>query len=135
MKKFAALLLTLVLFASTALAQAYTPAPIREDVTLADFSGQWQAVMAELSGMLLSPSETGMLIRLNIQSGWVTVTEGEGEGAYTTRGAADLAGSTLHMTYQQDAATLTRSLCLHEDGLLSMTDETGTVLYFERILR
>lgn len=131
MKQFAALLLTLCLCLGVALAED-SPAPIRNDAVLADFSGQWVASMAELSGMLLPAEEVGMHILLVIHGSWVTVAEGEGETAYTTQWTAEMQGNALVLTYQQEGEGLTRCLYLHEDGMLSMEDESGAALYFER---
>lgn len=132
MKKIVALLLSLCLCLGIALAEE-KPASIRRDVALADFSGQWMAALAELSGMLLPAEEVGMQITLSIRGGWATVAEGEGEAAYTTQWMAEMQGNALVLTYQQAGESLIRRLYLHEDGMLSMADESRTVLYFERI--
>lgn len=131
MKKFAALLLSLCLGLGVALAQE-AAAPIRNDVAPADFSGQWGASLAELSGMLLPAEEVGMRISLTIRGGWATVEEGEGETAYTTQWTAEMQGNALVLTCQQEGESLIRWLRLHEDGMLSMEDESGAALYFLR---
>lgn len=131
MKKFAALLLALCLCLGAALARGEA-APICEGVTLADFNGQWVVSLAELSGMLLPAEEVGMHISLTIRGGWATVAEGVGETAYTTQWTVELQGNALVLTCQPESEGLTRCLYLHEDGMLSMEDENGAALYFER---
>ena len=108
-------------------AQAYTAAPVRSDVSLSDFDGEWHAFMMEMMEVQLSLNDADIALWLDIENGSGVMHSIEAGIEETAELKGSFADGSLILG--------TMPLVLHEDGVMSYSEaaeEAAVTIYFRK---